>query len=113
MSRKPTEKLEGEIGAGYDVGDRSGSDGKRSWLNLGSNQGLWYAQLGASYRQQDSFSLSDDFNPTEAQGTALRNNADRKDTKINIKLGLTPNTTDEYAIGYVKQDGEKYTSLCR
>ncbi|WP_339774470.1 TonB-dependent receptor [uncultured Methylophaga sp.] len=109
VSRKPTEKLEGEIGAGYDVGDRSGSDGKRSWLNLGSNQGLWYAQLGASYRQQDSFSLSDDFNRTEAQGTALRNNADRKDTKINIKLGLTPNTTDEYAIGYVKQDGEKNT----
>ena len=53
--------------------------------------------------------MSDDFNPTEAQGTALRNNADRKDTKINIKLGLTPNTTDEYAIGYVKQDGEKNT----
>ncbi|MCX4190581.1 TonB-dependent receptor plug domain-containing protein [Methylophaga sp. OBS3] len=109
VSRKPTEKLEGEIGAGYNVGDRSGSEGKRTWLNLGSNQGLWYAQFGASYRQQDSFSLSDDFDPVASQNNGLRNNADRKDTKINIKLGLTPNATDEYAIGYVKQDGEKNT----
>lgn len=109
VSRKPTEKLEGEIGAGYNVGDRSGSEGKRTWLNLGSNQGLWYAQFGASYRQQDSFSLSDDFDPVASQHNGLRNNADRKDTKINIKLGLTPNATDEYAIGYVKQDGEKNT----
>lgn len=109
VSRKPTEKLEGEIGAGYNVGDRSGSDGKRTWLNLGTNQGTWYAQLSTSYRQQDSFSLSDDFDPTDDQDAGLRNNADRKDTKVNIKLGLTPNATDEYAIGYVKQDGEKNT----
>lgn len=109
VSRRPSEKLEGEIGVGYNTGDDSGTEGKRTWLNLGSNQGLWYAQLGASYLQQDSFSLSDDFDTVPDQGSGARENAERKDTKVNIKLGLTPNATDEYAIGYIKQDGEKYT----
>lgn len=112
VSRRPVKKLEGEVGAGYNTGDHTNSEGKRTWLNLGTNQGLWYGQFSASYRQSDSFSLSDDFDPSgnaDGQGSGVRNNAERKDNKINIKLGLTPNNSDEYVVGYIKQDGQKNT----
>lgn len=112
VSRRPVEQLEGEVGAGYNTGDHTNSEGKRSWINIGSNQGVWYGQLSASYLQQDSFSISDDFDGSEnnsGQGSGVRDNAYRKDSKVNIKLGLTPNETDEYAVGYINQDGEKGT----
>jgi iron complex outermembrane recepter protein len=112
VSRRPVKEIEGEIGAGYNTGDHTNSEGKRTWINIGSNQGIWYGQLSASYLQQDGFSLSDDFDGVEnnsGQGSGVRDNSYRKDTKVNIKLGLTPNETDEYAIGYINQDGEKGT----
>lgn len=112
VSRRPVKELEGEIGVGYNTGDHSNSEGKRTWVNIGSNQGLWYGQLSASYLQQDSFAVSDHFDGADnnsGQGSGVRDNAYRKDSKVNIKLGLTPNETDEYAIGYIKQDGEKGT----
>ncbi|MFT0213630.1 TonB-dependent receptor [Pseudomonas sp. F1_0610] len=36
-----------------------------------------------------------------------RKNADYRDKKGSFKLGLTPNDTDEYVMGYSKQEGDK------
>lgn len=107
ISRRPSEKFEGEVGAGYQVGDTRGSDGYRVWGNFGSNQGQWYVQTGVSYVDQNAFSLSNKFSPNDEQGRGLRKNAEYRDKKISLKLGWTPNETDEYAISYVKQDGKK------
>src|SRR2546429_7341951 len=37
----------------------------------------------------------------------------RSDKRLSFKLGLTPNATDEYALGYVRQEGEKGNPVYR
>jgi iron complex outermembrane recepter protein len=49
ISRRPHRALEGELGGGYTRGEISASDGARGWINLGTNQGHWYAQFSGSY----------------------------------------------------------------
>jgi iron complex outermembrane receptor protein len=102
VSRKPTEKLEGDvrIGAG-DGGER------RAQANVGTNQGIWYLQGGLAYNKSDGFMLSSDFEPTTTEDGDQRENSYRKDEKASLKVGLTPNETDEYAISYYKQEAEK------
>ena len=114
VTRKPTEKLEGDIRAGLAAGNR-----QQYALNLGSRQDSWYVQLGASYSDSHSFPLSGSYDvralPTSASNpsrTVLedggnRNNAYQTDSRISLKLGFTPNASDEYALGYVRQDGRK------
>ncbi|NTV96654.1 MAG: TonB-dependent receptor [Thiobacillus sp.] len=102
VTRKPAKAFEGDVRAGAFSGQ-----GRKAAVNLGSNQGSWYLQVGASYLEADTFPLSDDFKATAVEDGGDRDNAYRKDTKLSFKAGLTPNRTDEYAIGFVRQDGEK------
>lgn len=114
VSRKPRTALEGDLRAGV------GSGGLQTYaLNVGSNQGMWYFQLGASYTDRKWYPLSSDFSarsvPTSATNATRkvlengghRENSYSSDSRLSFKLGLTPNATDEYAIGYVRQDGSK------
>ena len=67
-------------------------------------------QAGLSYLDADSFPLPhgfQDFKNVPTDTGDSRENAQRRDRKFSVKLGLTPNATDEYAIGYVRQEGEK------
>ncbi|MCK9215836.1 MAG: TonB-dependent receptor, partial [Rhodoferax sp.] len=80
---------------------------RQTAVNVGSNQGKWYFQAGASYVDSDNFPLSDDFKPTTTENGGARENSYRQDKKLSLKLGLTPNTSDEYTISYYKQDGVK------
>ena len=105
VTRKPVKPLEGDIRIGIGSGDLS-----KVAVNLGSNQESWYLQLGASYLDANSFPLPHGFKDRKAVPTDTgdkRENAYRTDTRASFKLGFTPNATDEYAIGYVTQDGEK------
>lgn len=102
ISRKPREKLEGDAMIGFASGNE-----KKAAVNVGTNQGMWYLQAGASYIDADYFPLSSDFQPTASENGGHRDNSYRKDSRVSLKLGLTPNATDEYALSYVKQDGEK------
>lgn len=102
ISRKPTKAFEGDVGAGF------GQEGSRhAEANVGTNQGKWYLQAGASYREADGFRLSSDFRPTLTEDGGRRDNSYYKDDKLSIKLGLTPGGSDEYALTYIKQNGEK------
>lgn len=102
ISRKPRRAFEGDVGAGF------GQEGYRhAEANVGANQGKWYLQAGASYREADGFRLSSDFKPTATEDGGRRDNSYYKDDKVSLKLGLTPNASDEYALTYIKQDGEK------
>lgn len=102
ISRKPKRALEGDATVGF------GAEGERqASVNLGSRQGIWYLQVGASYLESDGFRLSSDFRPTPLEGGGARDNAYRKDDKLSFKVGLTPANGDEYAFGYYKQQGEK------
>lgn len=105
VTRKPQRGFEGDVR----VGLASGSERKVA-ANVGSNQGLWYFQAGLSYLDADSFPLGRGFtdhkqHPTDRGGS--RENAYRTDSKGSLKLGFTPNASDEYALSYSKQDGEK------
>lgn len=102
VTRKPSRAFEGDVSLGV----AEGRD-QRAALNLGTRQGIWYAQAGLSHRQADGFRLSRDFVATPTEDGGLRNNSDRRDSKLSLKVGLTPNKTDEYALAYYKQDGRK------
>jgi len=102
VSRRPVKKFEVSAGAGYASGDTF-----QSYANFGSNQETWYVQGGGAYSTTDHFDVSQDFAPTKVQGSGERVNSYQTDKKGNVKLGLTPNETDEYAISYINQQGEK------
>lgn len=105
ISRKPTQEIEGDVQAGI------GSGGlRRGAVNVGTNQGLWYAQLGVSAERVNSFALPKGFKDYKAKPTDTgnyRENADEKNRRIALKVGLTPNATDEYVLGYSRIDAEK------
>lgn len=105
VTRKPERAFEGDIR----IGAGSGSERKAA-VNLGGRQGRWYYQAGLSWLDADSFPLPDGFRDYKRVPTDTgdeRENADRNDRKVSLKIGFMPNETDEYAIGYVKQEGEK------
>lgn len=102
ISRKPVKAFEGDVSVGFGE-----ENSPRAEANIGTNQGSWYLQAGAAYREADGFRLSDDFTPTPSEDGGRRDNAYYKDSKISLKLGLTPRSGDEYALTYIKQDGEK------
>jgi iron complex outermembrane receptor protein len=102
ISRKPKAQLEGDASVGFASGNE-----RQAQANVGTNQGLWYFQAGASYLKSDSYPLSSSFTPTATEDGGARNNSYRKDDKISLKVGLTPNASDEYALSYYKQNGEK------
>lgn len=102
VSRRPTRTFEADVRAG------AGSGGeRRTSANLGTNQGSWYLQTGAAWAESDEFPLSSDFVSTPTQAGGARNNAYRRDSRLSVKLGLTPNATDEYVLGGYRQEGEK------
>lgn len=105
VSRRPVKVFEGEVGAGYSSGNTY-----NAYTNIGTNQGSWYLQAGVSYLNSDYFVLSNDFSPTTAEDGDHRNNSYRRDKKLNVKIGFTPNENDEYALSYINQQGEKGSS---
>lgn len=107
VTRRPVKAFEGNIGVGVRSNDKFNGNGKSTNINLGTNQGLWYAQLGLSYVDRDAYTLSRNFRPVAEQADRERRNSYSTDKKINLKVGLTPNATDEYALNYINQKGEK------
>jgi iron complex outermembrane receptor protein len=102
ISRRPSGRLEGLAGASYGSGASPAV-----YLNAGSRLNAWYLQGGASYVDSDTLPLADGFTPTKNQPAGDRLNAYKRDAKFNIKVGWTPNGTDEYAVSYVGQRGKK------
>ncbi len=102
ISRKPARPFEGDVRAGF-----GGEGARHTAVNVGSNQGKWYVQASAAYREADGFRLSSDFKPTATEDGGRRDNASYQDSTGTLKLGITPGGGDEYALTYVRQDGEK------
>lgn len=103
VTKKPTKEFEGEMGVGVFSGD-----GKDGYITAGTNQGNYYGIVSLSGMQRDNYPLSDDFpNGIKYEDGGARNNSSAKDTKINVKVGYTPNATDEYSFNYIKQHATK------
>jgi iron complex outermembrane recepter protein len=107
VSRRPTERFEGDVLAGVGFDDNWVQNVYRAAANFGTNQDSWYLQGGASVLDRDHFRVSGDYTPGGAENGTRRVNSDAKDTSVNLKVGFTPNATDEYSLAYFRQDGEK------
>lgn len=103
VTKKPTKEFEGEMGLGAFSGN-----GKNGYITAGTNQGSYYGIVSLSGAQKDSYPLSDDFpSGMKYEDGGNRNNSSSKDNKINLKVGYTPNSTDEYSLNYIKQHATK------
>jgi iron complex outermembrane receptor protein len=123
VSRKPTKEIELEGRAGLVVnGDIDDLNSWNSYAYAGTRQRGWYAQVSGNIVSQDHFNLSHDFTPANSSTLGYvsgfpyedggnRDNSDFRDWRINAKVGLTPNVTDEYSINYTVQNGEKSAPL--
>lgn len=102
VTRKPEKSFEGDLLGGW-----MQQGGYQSALNVGFRNEHWYLQLGGSFLSVHSYPMSKDFVPTPNENGGSRDNAYRQDWRISAKLGYMPNKTDEYALGYIFQRGEK------
>lgn len=101
VTRRPEKPFEGDFLGGWM------QEGYQSALNLGFRSEKWYLQLGGSFLDVDTYRMSKDFVPVPTEQGGTRDNAYREDWKVSAKLGYMPNKTDEYALGYLYQRGEK------
>ena len=109
ITKKPTKELEGSVGYGFETGRNAKTYGNNVDFSIGTKQELFYVQAGGSYMEYAGQQLSHDFKPgvTRNEDGGRRDNSVQRDKKFNIKFGFTPNETDEYAIAYINQKGEK------
>ena len=124
VSRKPTQEieLEGRAGAVFD-GDLGSLGQWNAYAYGGTRQKGYYAQVSGTMVDQDHFDLSNDFTPATPGNTlgykanfpyedgGNRDRSGFDDWRINAKVGVTPNATDEYSINYTKQQADKQAPL--
>ena len=113
ITKKPTKVFEGEIKGGFVLDSDTDLSRRVASLNLGTKQDHVYAQLSASYADQNHFRLSDDYTPStsniiQREGNRLRSATN--DHKVNIKTGYVANDGSEIALGYSNQMGQKEVS---
>jgi iron complex outermembrane receptor protein len=102
VGMKPTRKLELSAKAGVMSGQ-----GYETKINLGSNLGKIYIQTGFSILQKQFVPLSANFDTLKLETDHHRDNSYTKDIKGSLKIGYTPNATDEYSINYQYSHGSK------
>ena len=123
VSRKPTKsvELEGRVGL-VTNGDLDDMNQWSSYAYAGTRQKGWYAQLSGTIVDRDHFNLSNDFRPAGPTTVGYlanfpyedggnRDNSAFQDWRINAKVGITPNATDEYSINYTHQESRKDAPL--
>ncbi|WAC17972.1 TonB-dependent receptor [Luteolibacter sp. SL250] len=114
VTRKPTREFEGELRSSTEFGNTGDPATYTLFGSAGKRQELFYLQASASLRDSDGYYLSRDYDPRNVgaggpvQGKGKRDFSEVKDWRVNIKAGLTPNATDEYAVSYTFQEGEKF-----
>ncbi|MGC9236872.1 MAG: TonB-dependent receptor plug domain-containing protein [Thiomonas sp.] len=107
VTQAPTKKLEGSITGGLTANQHKlyGNDFS---VQLGSRiDNRWYVQGGVAAANRDGFPLSGDFRPVPAQPGGDRLNAASHDINANLKIGFTPNATDDYALGVYTVNSDK------
>jgi len=108
VTRKPVKPFEAEVSLSAKLGEGGQYEGYTAYANVGGKQSLYYWQVSFEQRDLDDWRLSRNFKRTAAEDGGKRDNTDKKDWRVNLKAGFTPNATDEYSLNYVKQEGEKH-----
>jgi iron complex outermembrane receptor protein len=109
VTRRPGDGLEGRVRGVLEFDDDLDHSGSRADFSLGYGQPMWYGQVSGAWRDRDYFLLPGSFEPTLVQPEGRRINSATEDDTLNLRIGLTPRTGDEYAISLIRQRGEKQT----
>lgn len=108
VTRKPVKPFEGEVRASMALANDGRYNGNTVYTNLGGRSDVAYYQVSVEQRDMEHWQLSRDFKPTVAEDGGNRDHTSKKDWRVNLKAGFTPNATDEYSLNFVKQSGEKH-----
>ncbi len=111
VTRKPTKALEVELRGQLDLGRDVDYAGYTAFGLVGTRQDNWYAQASVARSFRDHWDLPGGFTPTVNENGGQRDFSRTEDSRINLKIGYTPNETDEYAISYTRQEGSKNAPL--
>ncbi|MEI7825555.1 MAG: TonB-dependent receptor [Chlorobiaceae bacterium] len=110
VSRKPEKQFEATMNSGIISGNK-GISSEFAALNFGSNQGSWYVQGNLSSLNSDFWPLSKEFVPLPKakyyEDGGKRDNSQSRDFKGGVKVGYTPNSTDEYALSFSAINSKK------
>ena len=107
ISRRPSKAFEAQAGVRFDLDGDGGGEGYRAEARLGVLRDFGYLQAGVTILDRDHTSLSGDFRPAVFQPKDERRRSASRDTAASLKLALTPNATDEYAVSLVWQEAQK------
>lgn len=107
ITKRPDKPLSGRV----DVGGSAGRDGvfsRHEGVQLASRPNdLFYIQGGVERSSSGNFPLSNAYQATKTQPDGERLNAYSQVTNGNLRLGFTPNATDEYTLSYYGTSGDK------
>jgi len=113
VTRKPTKELDIDVRGTVNFDNDADYAGYSTSAMVGTRQDKWYAQASYARSFTDHWDLPNDFTariPALEDGGA-RDFSRTRDWRANVKLGFTPNATDEYAISYTHQEGAKNAPL--
>lgn len=113
VTRKPTKPFEAEFQSGASFGGRGQFQGWDTYAMAGTRQDGYYIQGSGSYLDRDFWTMSEKYQPSlgSLEDGGRRGGSDNRDWRINAKVGITPNETDEYSLNFIKQSGEKGAPL--
>ena len=111
VTRKPSQPIEAEARAQLNLGHQGEYEGYDVFGLIGTRQDKWYAQGSFTRAFTDHWDLASGFKPTATEDGGERDKSRTADWRLNVKLGLTPNATDEYSISYTRQEGSKLAPL--
>lgn len=103
VSSKPKKGFNGTIKAGTMTNGKYNGMGSFEY----SNEKI-YTRVSLSILNRNNYRLSNNYKPTSSlQGKGDLDNSYKKNSQLNIKVGLTPSANNEYAFSYVYNTGEK------
>jgi len=111
VTRKPTRALEIEARGTLNLGHDAEYAGYNAFGLVGTKLDKWYAQASYARNFQDHWDLADGFKPTSVEDGGHRGLSRTEDSRLNAKIGFTPNDTDEYSLSYTRQEGAKLAPL--
>lgn len=113
VTRRPTKSLDIDVRATVNFDKDADYAGYSTSALIGTRQDKWYAQASYARSFTDHWDLPDSFTPVVPvlEDGGERDFSRTRDWRANVKLGFTPNETDEYAISYTKQAGSKNAPL--
>lgn len=110
VTKKPTKAFEGSLDYGFESGRSARTMGNSIAFSLGSKQESFYVQASGSFMEDQGQQLSSDFKDRANIGNEDGNRRDhsvQRDKKFSLRLGITPNESDEYSLSYTNQKGMK------